>query len=138
MTYQSKGCLLVRRCVATTRTCTPIPNPSLRCLRLLSNYPGARSTVRCRPSRHCATDFFCSTRNQRGNCDPILTVLAIWRLQYCILQLGILFWCPSNRASIRKSIRPIDIESPSRWWFDSTIQGFKPSVTALIFPSTRK
>jgi hypothetical protein len=42
---------------------------------------------------------FRSTRNQRGNCTPILATVRLYR----ILQLTVFFWCPFTCTSIRSA-----------------------------------
>jgi hypothetical protein len=60
-----------------------------------------------------------STRNQRGNCDPITATVRF----YCILQLGDFGCCPFTRTSNRLG--------------NVGIQDNTPSVTTLFSRSTR-
>jgi hypothetical protein len=69
------------------------------------------------PSIHTLT--FRSTRNQRGNCDPILATMHLYRT----LQLAVFICCPSTCASIRL--------------VDAGIQDTSPSFITLSFRSTR-
>jgi hypothetical protein len=62
---------------------------------------------------------FRSTRNQRGNCSPILATVRL----YCILQLVVFIFCPYPNTFSRQA--------------DVGIQGIMPSVTTLFFCSTR-
>jgi hypothetical protein len=43
------------------------------------------------------TLYFRSTRNQRGNCSPILAIV----IRYCILQLAVFIWCPFTHTCVR-------------------------------------
>jgi hypothetical protein len=61
---------------------------------------------------------FRSTRNQRGNCDPILVTVRLYRF----LQLEVFVLCPFTRTSIRL--------------VDAVLQGTMPSLITLIFRST--
>jgi hypothetical protein len=65
-----------------------------------------------------ATLYFRSTRNQCGNCSPILATVRLYR----ILQLTVFYWCPFTRTFIRSA--------------DAGIQGMMPSVATLYFRST--
>jgi hypothetical protein len=60
-----------------------------------------------------------STRNQRGNCIPIIAAVQL----HCILQLAVFVFYPFTRPPTR----PVDA------W----IQDFMPSATTLVFRSTR-
>jgi hypothetical protein len=62
--------------------------------------------------------IFGSSRNQRGNCSPILATVRL----YSILQLGVFAFCPFTRTF-----------SPLA---DARIQGIIPSAPTLIFRST--
>jgi hypothetical protein len=62
--------------------------------------------------------LFRSTRNQRGNSNPILATVRLYR----ILQLAVFVFCPSNLVSTRS--------------VDDRIQGNLPPVTTLPSPST--
>jgi hypothetical protein len=61
-----------------------------------------------------------STRNQRGNCTPILPTVRL----YCILQLAVFVFCPFTRASRRCLV-------------DAGIQDMMPSVFTLSLRSIR-
>jgi hypothetical protein len=66
------------------------------------------------------TLLFRSTRNQRGNCSPILAIV----LLYCILQLAVFFFCPSTHMCGHLVALGV--------------QGTVPSFITLLFCSTRK
>jgi hypothetical protein len=60
-------------------------------------------------STSCNTDFR-STWNQRGNCNPILATVRLYR----ILQLDAFVFCPFTRTSIRPVDTGIQYITPSR------------------------
>jgi hypothetical protein len=61
---------------------------------------------------------FRSTRDQRGNCDPILATMHL----YCSLQLEVFVFCPFTRTPNRS--------------VDARIQVITPYLLALNFRST--
>jgi hypothetical protein len=65
------------------------------------------------------TLHFNSTRNQRGNCTPILATVRL----NCILQLAVFDCCPFTRTFI--------------FSVDARVQDIMPSVTTLFIRSTR-
>jgi hypothetical protein len=94
-----------------------VPNPSALRLWRASTLSADAGIHGFMPS--VATLIIRSTRNQRGNCFPILATVRLYR----ILQLCVLGVSPITRASTR----PVD----------AGIQDILPSVFTLTFRSTR-
>jgi hypothetical protein len=66
--------------------------------------------------QHCF--FLRSTRDQRGNCDPVIVTARF----HCILQLAVFVFCPFTRTSSAQG--------------DAWIQGIMSSAPTLFFRST--